>query len=297
MIIPTVLLPLLSLFVLPAHAGSAVNAEYARQVSAAQIRLAQLEALLVESELRIEQLEEVIRQQGRTEADRLENLDQVNTEVTRLRGSIEVLQFQATEMKRVLDDQTLSSDRRQLHAEMRLAQIEKLLSIKPPPPPTDAELGVTAAAAGAAGAAAGVAGATAADGASPTDVEVGEIPEGAANKLELAISHMEAGRQSVARAILKAAIEQDAGAPEMDEIRYRYAETFFNEEDWRTSISEFNKVTNNHPNSPWKCWAFYRMGEAFEHLGQNEGAKAFFKGASEDNCKSSDAAKEAKKKL
>jgi hypothetical protein len=39
------------------------------------------------------------------------------------------------------------------------------------------------------------------------------------------------------------------------------------------------------------------MGEAFEHLGQNEGAKAFFKGASEDNCKSSDAAKEAKKKL
>jgi TolA-binding protein len=294
-IIPTVLLPLLSLLATPAHAGSAVNAEYARQVSAAQIRLAQLEALLVESELRIEQLEEVIRRQGRTEADRLENLDQVNTEVTRLRGSIEVLQFQTAEMKRVLDDQTLSSDRRQLHAEMRLAQIEKLLDVKPPPPPTDAELGVTAVAAGAAGTAAG-AGATP-SGAAPTAAEVGEIPEGAANKLELAISHMEAGRQAVARAILKAAIEQDAGAPEMDEIRYRYAETFFNEGDWRTSISEFNKVTNNHPNSPWKCWAFYRMGEAFEHLGQNEGAKAFFKGASEENCKNSDAAKEAKKKL
>ena len=83
----------------------------------------------------------------------------------------------------------------------------------------------------------------------------------------------------------------------LDEIRYRYAETYFNAGEWKTSISEFNKVTNNHPTSPWKCWAFYKIGEAFEHLNQPEGAKAFFKGATEDNCKSSDAAKEARKKF
>jgi TolA-binding protein len=96
---------------------------------------------------------------------------------------------------------------------------------------------------------------------------------------------------------LPAAIEQHVGATEMDEIRYRYAETFFNEGDWRASISEFNKVINNHPSSQWKCWAFYRQGEAFEKMGQAEGAKAFYKGATDGTCKSSEAAKEAKKKL
>ncbi|MEZ4241251.1 MAG: tetratricopeptide repeat protein [Myxococcota bacterium] len=124
-----------------------------------------------------------------------------------------------------------------------------------------------------------------------------DVPSTAAGKLELAAEHMAAGRQTVARAILKAAIDQHVGAPEMDEIRYRYAETFFNEGDWRSAISEFNKVINNHPNSPWKCWSFFRQGEAFEKMGQEEGARAFFKGATDGACKSSDAAKEAKKKL
>ena len=277
---------------LSATAGSNVSAEYARQVSAAQIRLAELEALLVESELRIEQLEEVIRQQGKTEAEKLENLDQVNEEVVRLRGSIEVLTFQLGELKRITDERTLSSERRQLHAEMRLAQIEKLLNLKPPPPPSDADLGLTTTAT-VGGALAGIVTPPPVDPAAATE----DLPETAAEKLALAKSHTDAGRQEVARAVLKAAIDQHAGAPEMDEIRYRYAETYFNVGEWKTSISEFNKVTNNHPTSPWKCWAFYKIGEAFEKLNQPEGAKAFFKGATEDNCKSSDAAKEARKKF
>lgn len=275
--------------------GSAVSAEYARQVSTAQIRLAQLEALLVESELRIEQLEDVIRQQGKSEADRLENLDQVNAEVTRLRGAIEVLQFESAELKRVVADQQISLERRQLHDEMRLAQIEKFLGIKPPPPPTDADLGL----------ASGTDGATPAPAPAPEpapgtdteEVDPATIPETAAGKLELAVQHMEAGRQGVARAVLKAAIDQNVGAPEMDEIRYRYAETFFNEEEWRAAITEFNKVINNHPNSPWKCWSYLRQGESFEKLGKAEGARSFFTGATEGSCKNSDAAKEAKKKL
>src|SRR4051812_36526588 len=111
---------MISLFVLlstPCLAGSSASAEYARQVSTAQVRLAQLEALLVESQLRIEQLEEVIRQQGKNEAAKLENFDQVNAEVVRLRGAIEVLQFDSSELKRIVSDQQLSGERRQLHAE------------------------------------------------------------------------------------------------------------------------------------------------------------------------------------
>lgn len=284
---------LLALVAPAAHAGgSAVTAEYARQVSTAQIRLAQLEALLVESELRIEQLEDVIRQQGKSEADRLENLDQVNAEVTRLRGAIEVLQFEGAELKRVVADQQVAIERRQLHDEMRLAQIEKFLGIKPPPPPTDADLGLAATDGGSPP----VPAPAPTEGA-PEEVDPGTIPETASGKLELAVQHMEAGRQGVARAVLKAAIEQNVGATEMDEIRYRYAETFFNQEEWRAAITEFNKVINNHPSSPWKCWSYLRQGEAFEKLGKAEGARSFFTGATEGSCKSSDAAKEAKKKL
>ncbi len=282
----------------PASAGDP-SAEYARQVSTAQVRLAQLEALLVEAELRIEQLEEVIRQQGRSEQSRLENLDQVNAEVARLRGSIEVLQFETTELKRAVRDQQLEGERRQLHAEMRLAQIEKFLAIKPPAPPTDEDLGLGSLDDGTDATTDGTDGADGADDGAGTDEATlpDDVPEDAAGKLELAISHMEAGRQGVARAVLRAAIEQHAGAAEMAEIRYRYAETFFNEGDHRSAISEFNKVLNNHPDSPWKCWSFFRMGEAFEALGQVDGAKAFFKGATERECKSSDAAKKAKEKL
>lgn len=269
------------------------SAEYARQVSTAQVRLAQLEALLVEAELRIEQLEEVIRQQGRNEQNRLENLDQVNAEVTRLRGAIEVLQFETGEIKQTLSEQQIASERRQLHAEMRLAQIEKFLGVKPPDPPTDADLGITDASGGSEG--------IAPPGQRPSEPVAEElpdqVPDDAAGKLELAIEHMKGGRQGVARAILRSAIEEHAGSAQMDEIRYRYAETFFNEEEYRTAISEFNRVVNNHPESDWKCWSFFRMGEAFEILGKADGARAFFKGATERECRNSEAAKKAKDKL
>ena len=278
----------------PAWAGSQATADYARQVSTTQLRLAQLEALLVESQARIEQLEGVIREQGRSEAEKLQNLDQVNAEVTRLRGAIEVLQFDVAEVKRAVKEQQLQAEKRLLYGEMRLAAIEKMLSLKPPPPPTDAELGLVAAGtAPAPGTPAPDPGATPA----ATDPATPTVPDTAAGALELAADHMTAGRHAVARAILKAAIEQHVGAPELDEIRYRYAETFFNEQDWKQAISRFNDVINNHPTSPWKCWSFYRQGEAFEAMGKAEGAAAFYKGATEGSCKSSDAARKAKEKL
>ncbi len=284
--------------------NSAASSEYARQVSTAQLRVAQLETQLVEAELRIEQLEEVLREQGKSEATRIENLDEFNAEITRLRGAIEVLSFESGEVKRAVGDQQLSQERRQLHDEMRLAQVESFLGVKAPPPPSDADLGIAEGSIGIGVPPIGTrdppdpsGGEGGEDGEDGEDALPADMPVDAAGKLELAAHHMGAGRQKVARAILTAAISMHVGATEMAEVRYRHAETFFNEEDWRGAISEFNKVINNHPSSPWKCWSFFRQGEAFESMGQAEGAKAFYRGATEQDCKSSDAAKEAKKKL
>lgn len=272
------------------------SAELSRQLTTTQVRIAQLEALLVEAELRVEQVEEVIRTQGRTEQDRLENLDQVNAEVARLRGAIEVLQFETTEMKETLGDFQLETERRQLHAELRLSKIESYLKITPPPLPTDEDLGLaaegraTADGSGAAPLDRTASGGADADGAPATTATT------AKEKLATAIGHMKEGRQIVARAILAEAIEAHPGASEMAEIRYRHAETFFNEKDYKGAIKEFNKVANNHPESDWRCWSMYRMGESFDRLGKSN-AKAFYKGATDRSCKNSEAAKLAREKL
>lgn len=288
---------LLATVATPARAADP-TAEYARQVTMAQTRVAQLEALLVEAELRIEQLEEVIRQQGQNEQNRLENLDQVNAEVSRLRGSIEVLQFESGEMKRVLRDLQLDSERRHLHAEIRLTEVEKFLGVKMPPIPTDEDLGIDPSEAGAEPSVERPTGAGVAD---PLGEEVriadGDIPATAQGKLDLAIDHMRAGRQTVARAVLTSALAAHPDTAETDEIRYRLAETYFNDKEYRTAIREFNKVINNHPNSDWKCWSFFRMGEAFDALGKSDGGRAFYKGATERDCRSSEAAKLARDKL
>ena len=283
------LFPLLALAGCFSTHNSAVTSEYARQVSTASLRVAQLEQELVAAQERILQLEEVIRVQGQSEAERLENIDEVNDEVARLRGAIEVLQFEGGALKQGVEEQQLGQEARQLHDEARLRQIEALLGVKPPaapvlegmpePPPGEegAETGTTDAVA--------------------EEPDVEELPESAAGRLEVAAKHMEDGRHAVARAILKRTIDENAGAPEMDEIRYRYAETFYNEEKWRDAILEFQKVPDNHPDSDWACWAYYRQGEAMENMQGPAQATAFYKGATNGSCKNSEAGKLAKKKL
>lgn len=262
--------------------NSAVTSEYARQVSTASVRVAQLEQQLVASQDRIAQLEEVIRLQGQSEAARLENLDEVNDEIARMRGAIEVLQFERDQLKTGVTEQQLVQEQRQLQDEARLRQIEKLLGVTPPPPPPAPD-GLPAPAPGTP--------------ATEPEPAMPDLPADAAGRLEAAIGHMEAGRHAVARVILQRALTENAGAPEIPEIRYRYAETWFNEQRWREAILEFQKVPDNHATSDWACWAYFRQGESMENLQGLQQAMPFYKGATGGACKNSEAAKLAKKKL
>ena len=291
-------LSLLSLLMLggcfSTHNTSATS-EYARQVSTATLRVSQLEQQLVESQQRIEQLEEVIRLQGQSDAQALENVDQVNAELARLRGQMEVLEFNAEEMGKSVNDQQLTQEQRQLHDESRLRQLEGFLGVVAPPIPslTGAESDRST---------------DAADGETPDpyavdpegqieDEPTEPVPESVTGKLELAASHMEAGRQQVARSILEQAIEVHSGADETPELRYRLAETWFNEEDWRRAILGFQTVIDNHPESEWACWGYYRQGESMEAFQGLQQAGPFYQGAIQGACKASEAAKVARKKL
>ena len=275
--------------------NAAATSEYARQVSTATLRVAQLEAEQVESDKRIEQLEEVIRLQGQSQAERIDNFDEVNAEVIRLRGAIEVLQHNLDEVREQFDTYTLAQERRQLHDEKRLLQVETFLGVAAPPPPTDAELGIAVAESSQAD---GSADAGTTDGAGlTTEPAADPIPADAAGKLEQAVQHMAEGRHAVARAILKKAILEHAGDPLMPEIRYRNAETRFNEQNWRKAAVQFKQVIDNHPKSEWSCWAHYRQGECFEAMGAGGDAKLFYKAAAQGFCGRTEAGKAAKNKL
>lgn len=264
-------------------ANRALHAAY----SAATLRIVQTEAAIADYESRIGQLEETIRAQGISQADKLENLDQVVAEMARLRGNLEVLHFQVNEVKRTVDSAQVGQERRMMHAEARLRQVEGFLNLRPPPPPSDAELGL----------AIGLGETPAEAVGTPLEPAAPPLPSTAPERLALARGHLTEGRPAVARAILLKTVEENAGASEMDEVRYRLAESWFDEGNWKTAGSKFQTVIDNHPKSDWACWAQYRMGECFEHLNNADGASLFFLGATEGRCAKSAAAKEARKKL
>lgn len=267
----------------------AATAEYARQVSTVSLRAADLEGELVTANGRLAQLEEAVRTHGQSEASRLETIDEVNTEIGRLRGQIEELKFTVDEIQRAFEADTIERERRQLHAERRLTEIEKFLRITAPPPPTDEELGIAR-------------GGSSTDPIGDTDQpqDGGELantaPTTAKEALELGLGHMKAGRQGVARAILDRALQDFPGAPEGTEIRYRAAETWFNERSYGKAANAFQAVVDASPKSEWAPRAIFRQAECFEQMGQPQSARKFFEAVVTKYPKS-DVAKPARQKL
>jgi TolA-binding protein len=128
------------------------------------------------------------------------------------------------------------------------------------------------------------------------DQGMDDFPSDAAGKLSLASTHMEAGRQALARVILQKAVEEHSGVPEMAEIRYRIGETWFNEKNWSKAIGAFEAVNDHHRKSSWSAWSMLRQGECFAAMGQVDNAKLFYEEVVRQHPKT-DAAKQAKATL
>ncbi len=280
--VPTFMRPssLLLLGLLPGcawfTANSAVTSEYSRQVSVAAMRSAELEGQFALAEQRIAQLEETVRLQGQNQAEKLENIDQVNTEIGSLRGQLEEMKFKLQEMQDSLGTDEIEKERRQLHVERRVKQVEDFLKIRPPPPPTNEELGLEP----------GVG--------TPGDATP-QAPATPEEALDLAADHMAAGRQGVARALLERVITDHPGAAELAEVRYRIGETWFNEGQFKRAVGAFQAVVDNHSTSDWAAWAMYRQGESFSSLDEPSKARLFWDELISKYPKSG-AAKEAKSK-
>ena len=261
--------------------NSSATAEYSRQVSISSIRVAQLEESLTQAEARVQQLEEFVRLQGQNSVDQIDSMAEVTQELGRIRGQLEELRFDLDKLGDERGQAWLQQERRQLYDELRLGNLERSMGVPPPPAPTDADLGIEA------GVDAPV------DGAPPP---ADEVPADVVGKLDLAVSHMMAGRNSVARVVLERAVVDHPDAAELSEVRYRIAETLYNEQRWGQAARAFEVVLTHHPDSDWAAWAMLRQGESFEAMNQPDNARFFYEDLVSKYPKS-DAAKEAKAKL
>lgn len=257
-----------------------VQTATAGQVSVMGTRQAVLEQALNDSEKKLDQVQASLRVIGQDKGDLLQSLDQASSSVRSLRGELETQRFALEDLRQQFDAYIAQQEARQLYDEARLAQIEKALGIKPPPRPT-------------AGAGPDLGGGEGTGGSGENTVE---LPPTAQAKLDRAIEEMKAGRQGTARYILEQTVAAHEGSGLIAEVRYRIGETWSNAGNWTKAARAYQVVVDKHGRTEWAAWSMLRQGEAFEALGNVDGAKLFYEDVQRLYPKT-DAAKEAKDKI
>lgn len=269
--------------------GQSASEVFRRDLVLHATRLNNLGNQFDQLEARIGQLEELNRARGQDEIMRMESLEEIRSEVARLRGEIEVINH--TYGTSLTDLSALGEDAsfRLAWLEDRAAQLEDNLGISPPPPPEIAPPTEGAGAGAGTGTGTGVGG----------GVSVVEEPAEETDPNELlarAEAHLAAGREKPAEAVLKRFFELYPDHPKVPRALYRRAEASFNSGDYSAAVLRFQEVIDRHKDSQWSSWAMLRQGECFDRQNQPENARLFY----EDVVRiwpGSDAAKDARQKL
>jgi len=266
------------------------SAELQRGFEVASQRAAIAEESVEDFEQRIASLESLLRDGGGPG-------DEVVTDLAATKGAIEEVRFAVDTVSGDFERYQLDQERRLLWAEQRLAALEQLLGVQPPPPPcvgppeqcppveptAPTPTGDTAVA-------------STVTTAPPSSTAAGGATEAPSDRIALARQRMDAGQQAAARAILESMLQKDPQHARAAEIRYRVGETWFNEGRYRQAARAFRDVTDQHANSQWAPWALLRSGECFEGMGHTDDARVFYQSILQ-SYPSSDAAVEAKRRL
>lgn len=276
--------------------GQSATEAYRREMAIQATRTQTLQANLDEAIRRVNQLEEVTRARGQEEILRMETVDQLRGEVARLRGDLEVIQHAVGVTSEDSGKFQEDTDFRLVHAELRLAALEKNLGLPMVAPPAKkGEEPATTDAGAEGGAASGEKVVTAKQ---PGD----EIPDDASLKglspdelLSLAEKHMQANRTKAARAVLERFISTNPKSERISEAHYRLGQTYVAEKEHQKAILAFQIILDKHGSSPWAPWSMLRQGECFAAMGQNDNAQLFFDDVIRLYPKSK-AAKEAREK-
>jgi tol-pal system protein YbgF len=268
--------------------GQSASEAMRREVALHGARLSNVEAELQEAERRVAQLEELQRDRGQDEIQKMETVDELRSEVARLRGDVETLMHDSTNSGASTTKLLEDAEFRVTWLEARAAQLEKSLGIKPPPPPERPE--------GSGSGSGEVASGSGSGSGAPADVAADAGVTNPDEMMKLAEAHLAAGREKAAEAVLQRFIRDNPQSARLAEAKYRYAEAAFNAKDYKAAVLRFQDVIDGHKSSVWASWAMLRQGESFEVQGQAANAKLFYEDVIRMWPKSS-AAKEAKQKL
>lgn len=274
--------------------GQSASEVYRRDLVLHATRINNLENQFDQLDARVGQLEELNRARGQDEIMRMESIEELRSEVARLRGEIEVINHNyggsLTELSALNEDAAF----RLAWLEDRAAQLEDNLGVSPPPPPemptpseSETDTSDTGGDSGVAETTGNDSGAEDADGAQLTDPD--EI-------LQRAEEHLAAGRERPAVALLNRFLSLHPEHEKVPRVLYRKAEAAFNEADYSAAVLRFQAVIDGHRDSQWASWAMLRQGECFDAQDQPENARLFY----EDVIRlwpGSEAAREARKKL
>jgi len=284
-----------SLFTVPGcvldRRGQSATTRYERELKMQGARLSSLEQQFDDIDGRLSRVEDLTQARGEQDLLKLQTLEQIRTEIARLRGEVELLRHDVDthggDAGRRLEDAAF----RLAWLETRAEQLEKSLGLAPPPPPepppeeppADDDTGAPDA----------TEDTNPPDDVPPPDDSAVTDPDA---MLKLAKDHLAKGRATAAEAILDRFLKEHSGHAKEAEALYRRAEAAFNQKNYPGAVLRFQEVIDAHKRSVWAAYAMYRQGECFEAQGQRDNARLFW----EDVIRlwpDTKAAKLAKKKL
>ena len=228
--------------------GQSVTSDWKRQ-------LALQETALADFERRLGLLESTLRARGRQDAEKMDDLEGVRSEVRRLRGELELAQHDVAGLSELADAVRDESDIRLVALEQRLDLVADMLGVARTASPESSAIP------------------TAVTSPVPPPPTEPTTPDGL---LDLAQDHLEAGRAVAARAVLGRYITANPQSPRALEARFMVAETHFAEGAYHQAVLAYEAVVQADPQAPWAPRAMLRQGECFHALGLTDEARLFW---------------------
>jgi len=302
--------------------GQSSTSALQREIRDNGIRIHNVEKQFVQVEARVNQLEEHTRSRGQQKILQMETLDELRSEVARLRGEVEVLTHASGQGAKSIKGRVDDAQFRVLWLESRADQLERSLGLKTPAPPamptepasqdsswsgdSPPEAGTTDASAVTPPLASVVA-EPAPPAPPPAETTEEAVPVATADPvtdaaldpdtlLDTAKTQIKEGNHVGAMTMLNRYLEAFPNHARADEGTYRRAEAAMKSGDQQQAVLYFQEVIDQFKGSPFAPWAMLRQGECFEEQGQTDNAKVFFGEVIRIYPKSR-AAKAARKKL
>lgn len=268
--------------------GQSATGQMQKELADHQRRVNELEAGSEDQSRRVGQLEEVTRSRGQEDILKMETMEQLRQEVANTRGDFEVLQHDYSTFEASGLGYQQDSDWRMSYIEVRVANLEKSLGVKPPAPPSKDGSVDAAAQPPTPG--------TSVGGAPPQtvpDVPTAPLASTPDEYFALITQNLQEGKGAAARAVAARFIKENPKSDRIAEALYRVAESYQNESDFINGVQAFQAVIDAASTSTWAPWSMLRQGECMESLGRLDDAKVFWRATAEKYPKSK-AAKEAK---